>query len=155
MNRYNVVLCFSLIADHFIISKLMGYCADGSIKCNASVATLYKNLMNDFKIEHTSWKEIFTGRTNICSPSNNSTDIEDFLDNVEERVININLVLRRELNIPMPMIYKDGKELDEEVCDKYINDIEEFIHNVPNSSINMPIAISTKGTQYHRITFKE
>lgn len=152
-NDKSKVLIYSLVADHFIISNLMGYWSDGNIKCNASVADIYKSLLRVFKIEHTSWNEPFSGRVNICSPSENSKDIEEFLDEVEERMIFINHGARKQFNIPMPMIYKDGKDLDNEVCDKYLDEIEEFIHNAPNLKINIPISNTSQGTQYQSFSF--
>jgi hypothetical protein len=154
MNQdFNKVLIFSLVADHFIISKLMNYWADGSIKCNASVADVYQSILRVFNIEYTTWKEPFSGQINICSPSEDSKDIENFLEDIEERMIFINHGSRKQFNIPMPMIYKDGKDLDEKVCDTYLDEIEEFIHNAPNLKINIPVSNNANHVSYQTISF--
>lgn len=152
-NDKNKVLVFSLIADHFVISNLMGYWSDGNIKCNASVADVYKSILRVFNIEHTSWNEPLSGRINICSPSKDDKNIEDFLDEIEERMIFINHGARNQFNIPIPMIYKDGKDLDKDICDKYLNDIEEFIHNAPDLKINIPISNTSNGVEFRTFSF--
>jgi hypothetical protein len=155
MNQdFNKVLIFSLVADHFIISNLMNYWSDGNIKCNASVADVYQSLLGVFKIEYTTWKEPFSGRINICSPSENSKDIEEFLENIEDRMIFINHGARKQFDIPMPMIYKDGKDLDNEICDKYLSDIEEFIQNAPRLEIRIPISNNANHVEYQTIWIK-
>ncbi len=154
MNQdYNKVLVFSLIADHFIISKIMGHWYDGNIKSNVSVTDVYQSILRVFNIEHTTWNEPISGLINICSPSEDIKDIEDFLENIEERMIFINHSARKQFNIPLPMIYKDGKDLDKEVCDKYLEDIENFIHNAPNFKINMPVSNTTTSVEYQMFCF--
>lgn len=148
-NEFKRVLIASLMADHFIISKQLGDFEDGNLCCiNATISDVYKNLLNVFKIEYATWIEPFSGRVNICSPSDDAKDIEQFFEDIEDQFIDINLGVRNNFKILMPQIYKDGKDLDTVICEKYIDDIEEFMHNAPDLKINIPISNTSNGVAY-------
>ncbi len=153
-NEFKRVLIASLMADHFIISKQLGEFENGNLCCrNATISDVYKNLLNVFKIEYATWIEPISGRVNICSPSEDTEDIEQFFEDIEDHFININLGVRSNFQILMPQIYKDGKDLDKDVCEKYLNDIEEFIHNAPDLKINIPISNTSNGVEYQTFSF--
>lgn len=136
------VLLFSIAADFFIISKLLGLIekSNKNFRCNQSMANVYKPLLESAGIKYSLWEEPFSKMVMFCATSGEVTEVDDFFEKFEDLCMNINFGIRRRFNIPMPAIYKNGKNLDSEVCNDYLKSIDDFYRYIPanDNEVQMP-----------------
>ena len=137
-------LLVSLAADFFIISKMLGLIEESrkNFRCNQSMANIYIPLLNSVGIRFSTWEEPFSRMTMFCSPSDDIKEMDDFFAEFEDLCMNVNLGIRRTRNIPMPSIYKDKKDLDTDLCHKYLESIQRFCEYIPNTDNYVEIPIS-------------
>jgi hypothetical protein len=139
--EFSRVFLLSIAADYFLISKQLGLIKDKNFRCNQSLANIYKPLFAGAGITYGEWVEPFSGAAMFCSSSSNEQEMDNFFDEVENLCVRINVGLRPQFNIPMPQIYKDGKELDVDLADAYLTNIERFCKNIPDDDNALEIPI--------------
>jgi len=145
---------FSIAADFFIISKMLGFidAHNKNFRCNHSMANIYKPLLESAGIEYHLWQEPFSSMSMFCSTADDEKEMDKFFEEVEDLCMTVNLGIRRELGIPMPAIYKNQKELDSDICNRYLTSIDNFCKNIPDEDaiLEMPIS-NIDGKPEHRM----
>lgn len=141
------VLLFSIAADFFIISKLLGLIENNNknFRCNQSMANIYKPMLESAGIKYSQWNEPFSNMAMFCSPSDDVAEMDKFFESVENLCMSLNVGARRRFNIPMPAIYKDGKDLDIGTCNEYLASISDFCKYIPASDNEVQMPTGNQG----------